>query len=76
MSKKALFPGSFDPFTKGHEFIIAQCLDLFDEITIGIGVNTDKKYQFNLEKRIAHIEHLYSGNKKVSIKTQRIKTKN
>lgn len=67
MSRIGLFPGSFDPFTKGHEFIVSQSLRIFDEIVIGIGVNTEKKYLFDLEKRIAHIEKIYSGNQRISI---------
>ena len=42
MSKIALFPGSFDPFTKGHESIVIQSLNIFDKIIIGVGVNTEK----------------------------------
>jgi len=59
MNKIALFPGSFDPFTKGHEFIVSQGLEIFDEIIIGIGINTEKKYLFDIEKRIKHIEQIY-----------------
>lgn len=69
MNKIGLFPGSFDPFTKGHEFIVSKSLGIFDEIVIGIGVNTEKKYLFDLEKRMAHIEKLYSGNPRVSIQS-------
>ena len=68
MRRIALFPGSFDPFTKGHEFIVSQSLEIFDDLIIGIGVNTEKKYLFDIEKRISHIEQLYAGNKRVSIK--------
>ena len=53
MRKIGLFPGSFDPFTKGHEFIVSQSLEIFDEIIIGIGVNTEKKYLFDLKKELA-----------------------
>ena len=50
MNKIALFPGSFDPYTKGHEYIVSKGLEIFDEIIIGIGINTEKKYLFDLEK--------------------------
>ena len=50
--KIAVFPGSFDPVTKGHADIIERSLHLFDELIVAIGVNTDKKYLFDLEKRI------------------------
>lgn len=68
MNKIALFPGSFDPFTKGHEFIVSQGLEIFDEIIIGIGINTEKKYLFDIKKRIKHIEQIYCNENRVSIK--------
>lgn len=67
--KIALFPGSFDPFTKGHENVVEQALEVFDEIVIGIGVNSEKKYLFPLEKRIAHITAIYQNNERVSIQS-------
>jgi pantetheine-phosphate adenylyltransferase len=67
MKKIGLFPGSFDPFTKGHEAVVKKSLQLFDEVIIGIGVNSTKKYMFSLEKRIAHIESLFADEPKVSI---------
>ena len=45
--KKAVFPGSFDPITLGHQDIIKRGLDLFDEVIIAIGVNADKKHMFS-----------------------------
>ena len=68
-TKKAIFPGSFDPFTKGHEYVVQKALDVFDEIIIGIGVNTSKQYLFDLEKRIAHIEEIYKTNDRVRTQT-------
>jgi len=51
-SKKiAVFPGSFDPITKGHESIIKRALPLFDELIVAIGVNSTKTNYFSLEKR-------------------------
>ncbi len=43
MKKVAIFPGSFDPFTKGHHDIVLRSLTLFDEVIIGIGYNSTKK---------------------------------
>ena len=63
--KRVFFPGSFDPFTKGHESIVLKAFDLFDEIIIGIGVNSKKKSMFPLEKRINHIESLFENKVKV-----------
>lgn len=52
----ALFPGSFDPFTKGHEDVVLRSLHLFDKIVIGVGNNTAKKYLFSIEQRIEWIK--------------------
>lgn len=67
--KKGLFPGSFDPFTKGHEAIVLKAINLFDEIIIGIGINSNKKYLFDTEKRIIHIKELFKNNPTVKVGT-------
>lgn len=67
MKKIGLFPGSFDPFTKGHEVVVKKSLPLFDEVVVGIGINSSKKYMFDLEKRTEHIKHLFKDEPKVSI---------
>ncbi|HLV43134.1 MAG TPA: pantetheine-phosphate adenylyltransferase [Brumimicrobium sp.] len=67
MKKTAVFPGSFDPFTKGHECIIDKALNLFDEVVIGIGQNTSKKYLFDLENRIKHIESIFENDDRVKV---------
>ena len=69
MKKIGLFPGYFDPFTKGHEDIVLKSLPLFDEVIIGIGINSTKNYLFDLDKRIQHIESLFKNQPAVSIKT-------
>lgn len=56
MKKVAVFPGSFDPFTKGHQAIVKKSLDLFDELIIAIGVNSTKSPYFSLDHRILHIK--------------------
>ncbi len=68
-SKTALFPGSFDPFTKGHESIIQKAIPLFDKIVIGIGINSGKNYFFDLEKRKAQISKIYESFPMVEVKT-------
>jgi pantetheine-phosphate adenylyltransferase len=55
----ALFPGSFDPFTKGHEDIVRRGLQLFDRIVIGIGHNSGKKRYFPLEHMIEKISNTF-----------------
>ncbi|MFN6013254.1 MAG: pantetheine-phosphate adenylyltransferase [Flavobacteriales bacterium] len=59
MKRIGLFPGSFDPFTKGHEAVVRKALELFDEIIIAIGTNSSKTYQFELSKRMNHIQSLF-----------------
>lgn len=56
MRKTAFFPGSFDPFTKGHEDIVLRALTLFDEVVIGIGQNSNKSRYFSLDKMKHYIE--------------------
>ena len=64
-----VFPGSFDPFTKGHESIIQKAIPLFDKIVIGIGINSGKNYFFDLEKRKAQISKIYESFPMVEVKT-------
>lgn len=65
--KKAIFPGSFDPITKGHESVIRRALPLFDEIIVGIGVNSTKKYMFSLEQRQKWIEETFANEPKIKV---------
>lgn len=67
--KKAIFPGSFDPLTLGHEDIIKRAISLFDEIVIAIGINAEKKYMFTLEERKRFIEETFRNEPKVSVIT-------
>jgi pantetheine-phosphate adenylyltransferase len=67
--RKAIFPGSFDPITLGHEDIIRRGITLFDEIVIAIGVNSEKKYMFSLEERKQFLEETFKDEPKVSIIT-------
>ena len=67
--KKACFPGSFDPFTKGHEDVVQKALGLFDEIVIGVGYNTSKTPYYLLESRIEHIKFLFQHEPRVVVKT-------
>ncbi len=51
----ALFPGSFDPFTAGHEAILRRMLPLFDRIVVAVGVNSEKHCMFSPEERVQRI---------------------
>ena len=55
MKKKALFPGSFDPFTAGHLNILKRALTMFDEVVVAIGINQDKRGFFDMDKRLSII---------------------
>lgn len=65
--KIALFPGTFDPFTIGHESLVRRGLSLMDKIIIAIGVNDAKKSFFPLDKRLKMIQALYEHEPRVSV---------
>ncbi|MEL7598528.1 MAG: pantetheine-phosphate adenylyltransferase [Proteiniphilum sp.] len=65
----ALFPGTFDPFTIGHESLVRRGLALMDEIVIAIGVNESKKSYFTLEKRIGMISDFYLEEPRVRVES-------
>lgn len=70
MSKRiAIFPGSFDPITKGHENILHRALPLFDEIIVAIGKNSSKQNFFSLEQREAWIKQVFAKEPKVRVET-------
>ena len=50
--KRAIFPGTFDPFTIGHESIVKRALTFMDEVVVGIGINEAKNTHFTVEKRL------------------------
>lgn len=63
----ALFPGSFDPFTRGHESIVERALPLFDEIVIAIGVNVNKHTLTSMEQRQQWIRSTFSHEPRVRV---------
>ena len=65
--RRAIFPGSFDPFTIGHHSIVKRALAFMDEIVIGIGVNEGKQSCIPTEKRLQMIEQLYKDEPKVKV---------
>lgn len=67
MTKKALFPGTFDPFTNGHMDIVERGLSMFDEVVVAIGVNSNKQHLFSLEERKTWLEKLFGDQKRVSV---------
>jgi pantetheine-phosphate adenylyltransferase len=68
-TRVALFPGSFDPFTRGHESIVRRALPLFDKFVIAIGVNADKRAFMTMEQRQAWIEQVFKDDPRVQVVT-------
>jgi len=67
MDKIAVFPGSFDPFTVGHESIVSRALELFDRVIIAVGENAEKKNLFSIEMRLKMISKVFQGENRVEI---------
>jgi len=67
MQSIAVFPGSFDPITRGHESIVRRALPLFDRIIVAIGLNAEKQSYFPVEKRIEWIRLTFSGEAKILV---------
>lgn len=65
MERTAIFPGSFDPFTRGHAAVVDEALNLFDRVIIGIGNNTAKRGLLTVENRKRLIDDLYAGEQRV-----------
>lgn len=66
---KAIFPGSFDPITLGHQSIIERALPLFDEIIIAVGVNATKNTMYSVDQRIKWIEKCFAKHPKISVRS-------
>ena len=69
MKRIALFPGTFDPFTIGHESIVRRGLSLVDEVVIAIGINDNKDAFFSLESRLQHIRALFVHEPRVRVES-------
>ena len=61
ITRKALFPGSFDPFTAGHLNILKRALTMFDEVVVAVGINSDKRGFYDNEKKLEIIREATSG---------------
>ena len=68
MLKIAIFPGSFAPFSVGHQSIVDRALPLFDKIVIAIGINSEKNLYFSIEERLEWITTVYGKNPKIEVK--------
>ena len=67
MTKIAVFPGSFSPFTIGHKSIVDRALPLFDKVIIAIGINSEKNQYFSIEERMQWIKDVYPKNPKIEV---------
>lgn len=67
MEKIAVFPGSFDPFTKGHESLLKRGLKLFDRIVIGVGINESKSMEQTTERRIRALHKLFAADTRITV---------
>lgn len=67
MKKIAVFPGSFDPITRGHVSVIKRAIPLFDKVIIAIGDNADKKHMFSAEQREKWIREVFKNEPKIVI---------
>jgi pantetheine-phosphate adenylyltransferase len=68
MERVAIFPGSFDPFTVGHEDIVLRGLELFDKIIIAVGYNSNKKEFFPVARRVEWIKDIFWDNPKITVR--------
>ena len=69
MQRVAIFPGSFDTFTKGHEAVVEEALKLFDRVVVAIGHNTQKRGFLSVESRKKLIERVYCDEPRVEVTT-------
>ena len=67
MKRIALFPGTFDPFTVGHQSLVDRGLTLVDEIIVAIGINEEKQSYFPLEERMDAVRRLYAADPRVLV---------
>lgn len=65
--KRAIFPGTFDPFTIGHYSVVTRALSFMDEVIIGIGINENKNTYFPIEKRLKMIQDFYTNESRIKV---------
>jgi pantetheine-phosphate adenylyltransferase len=67
MERICLFPGTFDPITKGHVDVIERSVSLFDKLVIGIGTNSSKQPMFTVEQRCDWIREIFKNEKRIEV---------
>jgi pantetheine-phosphate adenylyltransferase len=69
MQRIAIFPGSFDPVTKGHESIVLRAIPIFDKIIVAVGINAEKAGFFSVENRVKWLKNVFAEHPTVSVDT-------
>lgn len=69
MKRTAIFPGTFDPFTKGHESLLKRALHLFDHIVIGVGINENKHTVQSHEERVKALRDLFANDDRITVES-------
>ena len=67
--RRAIFPGTFDPFTIGHYSVVQRTLTFMDEVVIGIGINENKNTYFPIEKRVEMIRKFYKDEPRIKVES-------
>ena len=67
--RRAIFPGTFDPFTNGHYTVVQRTLTFMDEVVIGIGINENKNTYFPIEKRVEMIRKFYKDEPRIKVES-------
>lgn len=67
MQRICLFPGTFDPVTKGHIDVIERAVSLFDKLVIGIGINSSKQPMFTVEQRTGWIQKIFKNDPRIEV---------
>jgi pantetheine-phosphate adenylyltransferase len=67
MERICLFPGTFDPITKGHVDVIERAVSLFDKLVIGIGTNSSKQPMWSVEQRVEWIKEIFKNDPRVQV---------
>jgi pantetheine-phosphate adenylyltransferase len=67
MQRICLFPGTFDPITKGHVDVIKRAVGLFDKLVIGIGSNSSKQPMFSVEQRCDWIREIFKNEPRIEV---------
>ncbi len=65
--KTCVFAGTFDPISRGHEYVVNKALEIFDSVIIAVGINVDKTPMFSLSERMEIIRTTFNGDERVKI---------